>query len=243
MYLAKPTPSENFVRGWVPGRHRGMDWGWQRSRPIESTQILAAASGVVVSVYTGNGMNEGWGRRIIIEHAPGVQTTYNHLRPGGVLVTVGQKVKRGEMIGWMGTSGASTGTHLHFELYLGGFRVDPAPYFSKDLPGTTPEHPAGGDARPLPIPATDKPEEHAMKMFAYFHPEDPDRPTYVQWDQDGGSWVEFRTNDKQYARDVAYKWTNGLGVPTLSLGHRNDIFQSFRDRWPALAPEYDLVPS
>lgn len=99
-------------------------------------EILAAADGTVIDAYAGDGYNGGWGRRIRIDHGQGNVTTYNHIRPGGVLVSPGQRVSAGQLIGRMGSSGASTGTHLHFELYRNGVRVDPSPYFSQDLPGT-----------------------------------------------------------------------------------------------------------
>lgn len=139
--LIKPTPSTNFVRGWITtgSGHRGLDYGYVLGKVQESTKILAAAAGKVISVYEGAGFNYGWGRRIKIDHGHGNVTTYNHIRPGGVLVEVGDTVKAGDLIGLMGSSGASTGTHLHFELYINGVRVDPAPFFSKHLPGTEPE--------------------------------------------------------------------------------------------------------
>ena len=144
--LIIPTPSRNFVRGWstAGAGHRGIDYGWQTANPAETQKILAAAAGKVIEVYSGNGYNGGWGRRIRIDHGHGNVTTYNHIRPGGVLVSVGQSVNAGDLIGLMGSSGASTGTHLHLELYVNGVRVDPAPYFSKDLPGTGNEGSTGG---------------------------------------------------------------------------------------------------
>lgn len=144
--LTKPTPSTNFVRGWIPGEHRGVDWGHEYTE--YSMQILAAADGVVIDTYGGDGYNGGWGRRIRIDHGNGNVTTYNHIRPGGVLVGVGQRVTAGQLIGRMGSSGAADGTHLHFELYLEGERVDPMPYFSRDLPGT-----GGGSAGGGGVPA------------------------------------------------------------------------------------------
>ncbi len=144
--LIKPTPSNNLVRGWstAGAGHRGIDYGWETANPSETQKILAAAAGKVIETYSGNGYNGGWGRRIRIDHGHGNVTTYNHIRPGGVLVNAGQTVNAGDLIGLMGSSGASTGTHVHLELYLNGVRVDPAPYFKKDLPGTGTEGPTGG---------------------------------------------------------------------------------------------------
>ena len=132
--LQRPTPSTNFVRGFNNATHRGIDYGHNYTE--KSMEILAAAPGTVIDTYTGNGYNGGWGRRIRIDHGAGNVTTYNHIRPGGVLVSPGQQVSAGQLIGRMGSSGEADGTHLHFELYRNGVRVDPSPYFSQDLPGT-----------------------------------------------------------------------------------------------------------
>lgn len=135
--LQRPTPSTNFVRGFNNATHRGIDYGWLNADPEGTQQILAAADGTVIDAYAGDGYNGGWGRRIRIDHGQGNVTAYNHMRPGGVLVSPGQRVSAGQLIGRMGSSGAADGTHLHFELYRNGVRVDPQPYFSNDLPGTS----------------------------------------------------------------------------------------------------------
>lgn len=134
--LVRPTPSTYESRGWIEGSHRGIDYGHNYTE--KSMEILAAAAGTVLDTYTDSGYNGGWGRRIRVAHDAfgAVVTTYNHIRPGGVLVSPGQAVTAGQLIARMGSSGAATGTHLHFELYLSGVRVDPQPYFTRDLPGT-----------------------------------------------------------------------------------------------------------
>jgi hypothetical protein len=126
-------------RGWITGRgrHSGIDYGWYNADPTNSKRIYAAAPGKVVSVYNGGGWNKGWGCRVIIQHATGVRTAYNHFWANGIRVAVGQTVAAGTYLGQMGSTGDSQGTHLHFELYRLGFRINPAPYFSKDLPGTS----------------------------------------------------------------------------------------------------------
>lgn len=135
--MIKPTPSNYKSRGFSNAEgHRGIDYGWEKARVAESQKILAAAAGTVIETYTGNGYNGGWGRRIRIDHGHGIVSAYSHIRPGGVLVSPGQQISAGQLIAHMGSSGASTGTHLHYELYENGVRVDPEPYFSRDLPGT-----------------------------------------------------------------------------------------------------------
>ena len=75
--------------------------------------ILAAASGTVI-VAKSSGFNGGYGEMIIIQHDNGTQTLYAHL--SSVKVSVGQQVNRGDVIGGMGSTGRSTGPHLHFEV-------------------------------------------------------------------------------------------------------------------------------
>jgi murein DD-endopeptidase MepM/ murein hydrolase activator NlpD len=140
--LALPVgKADQKNRGWIvgAGRHSGIDYGWYNADPVGSQRVYAAAAGRVASVYNAGGWNDGWGCRVIIEHAPGVRTTYNHFWANGIKVAAGQTISAGTYLGQMGATGDSGGTHLHFELYLDGIRVDPQPYYSKDLPGTSPD--------------------------------------------------------------------------------------------------------
>lgn len=75
--------------------------------------ILAAATGDVI-IAKNSGWNGGYGNYIVIAHPNGTQTLYGHL--SGLAVTFGEAVVRGEIIGYMGSTGRSTGTHLHFEV-------------------------------------------------------------------------------------------------------------------------------
>ncbi len=85
--------------------------------------ILAADSGtVVVSGWT----NTGYGNHVIIDHGNGYQTLYGHL--SSIAVVTGQRIGRGSVLGQMGSTGRSTGTHLHFEIRSGGGNVDPLGY-------------------------------------------------------------------------------------------------------------------
>ncbi|NHB76785.1 DUF5930 domain-containing protein [Rhodobacter calidifons] len=83
------------------------------------TPIYATADGVVVHA----GWDNGYGRLVTIRHDFGVETRYAHLSQ--IRVEVGQRVSRGDRIGDMGNSGRSTGTHLHYEVRLGGTPVNP----------------------------------------------------------------------------------------------------------------------
>lgn len=77
------------------------------------TAIIASASGEVI-VAKGSGWNGGYGSYVVIRHSNGTQTLYAHL--SGVQVSVGETVYQGQIIGNMGSTGKSTGTHLHFEV-------------------------------------------------------------------------------------------------------------------------------
>lgn len=83
--------------------------------------IYAADSGVVS--VAGWVDNSGYGRRVMIDHGNGYVTLYGHMST--VQVQVGQKVQRGEVLGQMGSTGRSTGTHLHFEIRQGGSLLNP----------------------------------------------------------------------------------------------------------------------
>jgi len=106
--------------------HTGVDIIGERGTPIYAT-----ADGVVTEDPEGY---SGYGTMIFINHGRGYQTLYAHLWKKNV--TVGQKVKRGQVIGYMGSSGLATGTHLHYEVIKNGEKVNPIHYFFGDL---TPE--------------------------------------------------------------------------------------------------------
>jgi murein DD-endopeptidase MepM/ murein hydrolase activator NlpD len=100
-----------------PEHHTGIDI----STPA-GNRIYAPASGTVVRVEWQN----GYGRTLEISHGYGVTTLYGHLE--AARVAEGQRVKRGDLIGLVGSSGRSTGPHLHYEVHLTGKPVDPLGY-------------------------------------------------------------------------------------------------------------------
>ena len=97
--------------------HNGVDFAGPRG-----TTILATAEGVV----THAGWQGGYGNTVTIRHAFGIETLYAHLH--SINVRKGQRVSRGDRIGGMGTTGRSTGVHLHYEVRLGGRPIDPMTY-------------------------------------------------------------------------------------------------------------------
>jgi murein DD-endopeptidase MepM/ murein hydrolase activator NlpD len=104
-------------------RHLGMDF----TAP-QGTPIYATADGVVIDAGFNTG---GYGNRVLINHGFGYQTLYGHMYK--IKARVGQKVKRGEVIGYIGNTGKSTGPHCHYEVHRSGIPVDPIYYFYNDL--------------------------------------------------------------------------------------------------------------
>ena len=101
-------------KGWGTRMHAGSDMAGAYGTPVYAT-----ADGVVIHA----GWANGYGRLIKIKHAFGIETRYGHLAQ--IRVEVGQKISRGDRIGDMGNSGRSTGTHLHYEVRIGGNAVNP----------------------------------------------------------------------------------------------------------------------
>ena len=109
---------------------RKMHYGMDFSAPT-GTEIFATGDGeVILAKRTWN----GFGRHVIIRHGFGYETLYAHMSK--VLVRKGQKVKRGEVIGLVGSTGTSVAPHLHYEVHKDGRKVNPAQYYFNDL---TPE--------------------------------------------------------------------------------------------------------
>lgn len=104
--------------GWGGQPHNGIDLAQAYWTPIVST-----GAGVVVHAGWKSG---GFGYAVIIDHGYGYQTLYAHMIDWDV--RVGQEVERGTRIGWVGSSGLSTGAHLHYEVHKNGVPVDPGNY-------------------------------------------------------------------------------------------------------------------
>ena len=101
-----------------PNNHTGID-----VPASAGTNIYAAKSGVVTtSTY-----NSSYGNYVVVSHSDGSSTLYAHMKKRNA--TVGQTVKQGAVIGYVGTTGSSTGNHLHFEVRINGNRVDPVNYY------------------------------------------------------------------------------------------------------------------
>jgi murein DD-endopeptidase MepM/ murein hydrolase activator NlpD len=94
--------------------HAGIDFGAAWGSPI-----VAAADGQVI----GAGYAGGYGRQVRIAHAGGIVTTYSHM--SSIIASPGLPVRQGQVIGYVGSSGLSTGPHLHFEVRINGQPVNP----------------------------------------------------------------------------------------------------------------------
>ncbi len=103
--------------------HAGLDFTASTGTPIYAT-----ADGVVRDAGFNTG---GYGNRVLIYHGFGYETTYSHMYK--IKARVGERVKRGEVIGYIGSTGKSTGPHLHYEVHRNGVPVDPIYYFYNDL--------------------------------------------------------------------------------------------------------------
>ncbi len=103
--------------------HAGLDF----TAP-QGTPIYATADG---RVKTSGSSSGGYGNHVVINHGYGYETLYGHMVR--VKVRAGQSVKRGEVIGWVGNTGKSTGPHCHYEVHKNGNPVDPIFYFYNDL--------------------------------------------------------------------------------------------------------------
>jgi murein DD-endopeptidase MepM/ murein hydrolase activator NlpD len=107
----------------TPKMHKGLDF-----TASQGTPIYATGNGTVKS----SGFSEsGYGNHVIINHGYGYETLYGHMVR--IKARVGQKVKRGEVIGWVGSTGKSTGPHCHYEVHINGQEVDPVYFFYNDL--------------------------------------------------------------------------------------------------------------
>ncbi|MCU0430867.1 MAG: M23 family metallopeptidase [Cytophagaceae bacterium] len=103
--------------------HSGVDFNAPRGTPVYAT-----GDGVIQKAESNAG---GYGKEIEIDHGFGYVTKYAHL--DRFAVKIGQKVKRGELIGYSGNTGSSTAPHLHYEVIHNGDKVNPVHYFFKDL--------------------------------------------------------------------------------------------------------------
>jgi murein DD-endopeptidase MepM/ murein hydrolase activator NlpD len=126
--LAAATPSIWPVDGWLtgtfggrsdpftgePGFHQGIDIATDKGHPVYATADGRVESAAAAGDY---------GNLLVVKHAFGLTTRYGHL--GSFAVAPGQDVKRGDVVGYVGSTGRSTGTHLHYEILANGNLINP----------------------------------------------------------------------------------------------------------------------
>ncbi|KJG17315.1 M23 family metallopeptidase [Photobacterium angustum] len=128
----KPTPDAPLTSGFGTRvhpitkqrkNHDGLDFGASKGTPI-----YAPADAVIEKV---NSSQHGYGNQLILNHAMGFVSTYSHMSKFNV--KAGQFVNKGELIGWTGNSGLSTGPHLHYEIHFLGKPLNPRPFVDWDI--------------------------------------------------------------------------------------------------------------
>jgi murein DD-endopeptidase MepM/ murein hydrolase activator NlpD len=125
-FLVRKPVSDGAITSGFGGRnhpllgftkmHTGVDWGSSMGTPI-----FAAGNGIIEKA----GWEGGYGKYIRIRHANGYETAYGHMSGFARGMEQGKKVRQGQVIGYVGSTGLSTGAHLHFEILINGRFVDP----------------------------------------------------------------------------------------------------------------------
>jgi murein DD-endopeptidase MepM/ murein hydrolase activator NlpD len=123
--VRKPVPTgiETSPFGWrthpllhISEMHTGVDWGAPYGTPI-----FSAGNGEIEEI----GLKGGYGKYVRIRHANGYETAYGHMTAFARGLHAGSRVRQGQIIGFVGSSGLSTGAHVHFEIIVNGRFVDP----------------------------------------------------------------------------------------------------------------------
>ncbi len=110
----------------TPKMHTGLDFAASIGTPIYAT----ANGRIALTAFE----EKGYGNHVVIDHGYGYQTLYGHMVR--IKAKAGETVKRGEVIGWVGSTGKSTGPHCHYEVIRNGEKIDPVHYFFNDLSAT-----------------------------------------------------------------------------------------------------------
>ena len=129
------TKAWRQTQGYRANGHQAVD-GTGKDKTLD--YIVAHTDGEVEFVQKGQKQNIGatgnksYGNFVKIKHKGGYHTLYAHMK--NVFIKLGQKVKRGQTLGYMGNTGNSYGSHLHFEVWKKNKRINPTSYINKDLP-------------------------------------------------------------------------------------------------------------
>ncbi len=123
--LRNPVPNGKFRSAFGMRKHpilgySKMHWGVDWSAP-RGTPIISPGAGVVKKA----GWSSGYGKQTLLKHANGYETSFSHQTAFAKGIREGARVRQGQVIGYVGTTGLSTGPHLHYEMRVNGNRVDP----------------------------------------------------------------------------------------------------------------------
>jgi len=133
---------EISLSGWArPASGRITDnFGWRVSPTAGATSYhqgtdIGAGCGQAIYAVSGGtvvyaGWNGGYGNFVLIDHGGGIQSAYGHIVDGGIVVSYGQTVEVGQQVASVGTTGTSTGCHLHFEIRVDGQAIDSVPFMA-----------------------------------------------------------------------------------------------------------------
>lgn len=138
---ADPFKKENNSEKKV--YHQGLDITATGGKAMGTVNIIASRDGIVIYPTEGSSIacssdgndkncGGGYGNHVIIQHNDGIETLYAHMYENTITVKAGDTVRAGQVIGKMGSSGSSTGMHLHFEVKENGQRKDPLNYISQE---------------------------------------------------------------------------------------------------------------
>lgn len=125
-----------ITQPYIEGKHNGIDLVGYKSK---TCYILAHSDGEVVGIRTNCKVTKtpsaGYGNYVKLKHEDHFYTMYGHMKYGTIRVKLGEKVKKGDILGFMGATGNSYGAHLHWEVRnVEDERIDPTEYLDRDLP-------------------------------------------------------------------------------------------------------------
>lgn len=125
-YISMIAPTSGYAksRGFVYGGHTGDDLATAYGTPI-----VAAAAGCAIHVGEFGAWNGGYGNHVVLKHGGNLTTLYGHMSAYTTGMQVGACFEQGQIIGYVGSTGNSTGPHVHFEVRVNGTPVDPNPYY------------------------------------------------------------------------------------------------------------------
>lgn len=130
--------------------------------------VVAADAGTVVRA----GPYGGLGNEVTLDNGDGVQTLYGHMARIASGIKPGARVKAGQVLGEEGSTGASTGPHLHFEVHVNGKPVNPVPFMTKRGAALNGKAPAPASSTGFALPAADSPRKQSIKQVALPVPDD-----------------------------------------------------------------------